>query len=164
MRLTALLLVKHQGLWLMICVKITQPFHVLLWWWAGYQQKQWYAVQKTGWQHKQSGVLLFMLIVLETTCWKWWIWILQIKVKIKGLNIYLFCRTTIIVHLTTNFLAINFDGYGHGVMEMSQIWKHKRCSGWFWRMLRRVQWRVKMICCCCKGFDSPLPESFIPGR
>ena len=94
---------------------------------------QWYAVQKTGWQHKQSGVLLFMLIVLETTCWKWWIWILQIKVKIKGLNIYLFCRATIIVHLNTNFLAINFDGYGHGVMEleMSQIWKHKTCSGWW---------------------------------
>ena len=27
--------------------------------------------------------------------------------------------------LNTNFLAIDFNGYGHGVMEMSQIWKHK---------------------------------------
>ena len=131
MRFTALLLVKHQGLSLMLYVKITQPFHVIAVVAGGRA-----TISSSSTQYKKpvdctnSQVLLILLLfVLEYTFWKWWLWKLQFKVKIKKhwfilgkhyinttqylkfVSSFSCCRTNIIVHLNINFPTVDCNGY-----------------------------------------------------
>ena len=148
----------------MICIKITQPFHVLLWCgvMAGRRVEAGAAsctqYKKLVDSTNRSAIhaisfrnYLLKMVNLKNTNksenkrFKHSVFLVNTNIAqyLKIVSSFSYCRIIKLFIWTTVVLPLIVMVINDGVMETSQIWKHETYSGWrFWRMLK-LRWRVR---------------------